>query len=217
MQFKIQQNSEFSDLLDTIFASSLIEPGVFISGGVPRLLWQNAAWQTHDVDCFFKNQTAFDRMKARLDHLCNTKSSIVSIIKNLALDLEISNQKSPFETTNAITYFILFKDQEIKVQLIKKRFYASLLELWNDFDFTVCQFAADQRYSYASNEAVKDCEAKQLCMIENTTRPIKAVRVIKYGIYGFSANTAIMQNLVTRHLAGENLLENENGNDDIEY
>lgn len=223
MQFKIQQNTDFAELLDQIFGSSLIDPDVLISGGVPRLLWQGNEWCNHDVDLFFKNQLAFDRMKIRMDHLCQHNRSLIQVIKDMHVAC-LSQQKmfeptkkEPYVTENATTYYMPFKGKEIKIQLIKKQYYQNIVELWNDFDFTVCQFAADQRYLYASNQAVKDCELKLLSMIKDTKRRIKAARVIKYGIYGFTPDSAIMQNLVTRHLAGESLLVDEGDNDDIEY
>jgi len=217
MQFKIQNNTEFSELLDQIFGSALIDPDVFISGGVPRLLWHGDDWYNHDVDLFFKNQQAFDRMKIRMDHVCNINRSIMTVVKEIALSVVKTEQKAPYQTANAITYYMKFKNKEIKVQLIKKQFYQNIIEVWNDFDFTVCQYAADQRYLYASNEAVRDGELKQLIMVKDTNKIPKASRVIKYGIYGFTADNLIMRYLVARHLAGESLVDQQGDTDDIEY
>lgn len=217
MQFKIQNNTEFSELLDQIFGSALIDPDVFISGGVPRLLWHGDDWYNHDVDLFFKNQAAFDRMKNRMDYQPNPYGSWTNVIKNMVSNNITFTKKEPFTSINAITYVLKFKDKEIKVQLIRKQFYQNIIEVWNDFDFTVCQYAVDQRYLYASYEAVRDCELKQLSMVKDTKKIPKASRVIKYGIYGFTADNLIMQNLVARHLAGESLVDQQGDTDDIEY
>lgn len=218
MRYKLQLDKSFDRLWTALFGNA-VHNDVYIAGGAARRLWHGQQWQHHDVDLFFANKDAYDRINARLQNFCQS-----SIMPTLEIFKPLTRAVELFETNNAATYdirdpkFCPTIDGQVtghKIQLIKKQWYNTLEDVWQDFDFTVCQYAANKQYVMASDDALKDTAAARISMVKNTIKPLKVARVIKYGIYGFSADKAIMQELVNKHLEGK-LVENE-GSDADEY
>jgi hypothetical protein len=106
------------------------------------------------------------------------------------------------QTDNAMTFKmsgfndIVMPGQYIDIQFISRSFPKNVSELVSDFDWTVCQFVSDGVTMWASPEAVRDLELRQLQLITDTTRPITLKRIVKYLSYGFDANDDIMMKMM---------------------
>jgi hypothetical protein len=90
----------------------------WIAGGAPRRLLYGRDLDKADVDFFFRNASTFLEYE--------------KIIKKQGAELVI-------KTGRANTYRL----DGVLLQLIKRSYYGNLVELFYDFDFTVCQVAYD--------------------------------------------------------------------------
>lgn len=93
-----------------------LKKGPWIAGGAARRLLQGESLEKGDIDLFFKD---FKSWK----HFCDTLEGYELVIK----------------TQRATTFLV----HGFKVQCIKRQFYATLEEVFKDFDFSVCQVATD--------------------------------------------------------------------------
>jgi hypothetical protein len=81
-----------------------------------------------------------------------------------------------------------FKIQNYTIQLIRKGYSGSVENIFNSFDFNCCCFAVDRNYIYYTEEAIEDCNKKQLRYIDNyneESHDFEEVRLLKYIKKGF--------------------------------
>lgn len=185
--------------------------GAWIAGGSVRKVWFDLPWEDQDIDLFFANEEQFQFTKNNLTKRM-PKSDVVSLFN--FNDLNTAAVKSPsvneYETGNAVTYTIYtdkeFDDKTFKIQAIKRYFVNNINELFQSFDFTVTQFATDGNVMVTTRQALQDCEEKRLQMIEGTSRPVNALRTIKYTAYGFEPVDALMEEVVTALANGDEVM-----------
>jgi hypothetical protein len=161
--------------------------GPWIAGGAARRLWFGENWKESDVDIFFPSPESFYQAKEALD-----KRPLIDTM------LLVKKPKKLHESTNAITYDVQIgriSVTQIRIQLIKNKWYSSLDELFYNFDFTVCQFASDGSNLFARDYAVNDALGKVLKRTAGKMCPLHIKRVIKYNLYGFLADTDITREL----------------------
>jgi hypothetical protein len=133
-----------------------------IAGGCFTKLF--ADQKPNDVDIFFQDEEELKKAIAK--------------IKN---DVD---EKYIFENKAVLNFYI--KGQ--KFQLIKLFFYKNWLEIFNDFDFTICKFTYDGKESHYHDRFFKDL-AKRRLVIDNEllVKPLSTLqRVCKYTRRGFS-------------------------------
>jgi hypothetical protein len=189
-----------------------LENGPWIAGGCARRLWFGQEWIKRDVDFFFSNKEDFDNAVKTVEKY-TSKTTQSKPISDFG-DIMIAKSSPKIHTDNASTYEINLKEDDnvaITLQLIRKNWHKDLLSLFENFDFTVCQFATDGKTIVAPSYAENDCNLKILRQVESSKRRLSARRVIKYAIYGFEPTRKIMKDLVDRH-ANKDLLED--GTDD---
>jgi hypothetical protein len=79
---------------------------------------------------------------------------------------------------------------DLEIQLVFKKIYESPQEIIDQFDFRVCQFAADKNGVYFNPEAYDDLDSKRL-VANNITKPIDSLnRLVKYAKKGYDVNEA---------------------------
>lgn len=186
-------NKKFMRLLDIMPPLSITD-GPWIAGGAVRKIYQNKSWETGDIDIFFKNEEQRKYWNANLiDTLC---------AKNINYNLK-------HQSSNADTWEIYFKDRNLKIQFIKKYYCQSLIELWNTFDFTVCQFAADSANIIASDAAINDSSNNQIVIANKNNSRCIPLRILKYLSHGFSISDEILLLAAEKIKTGELDWENE--------
>lgn len=195
-----------------------IETGPWIAGGSVRKLWQGVGWVNEDVDVFFSSLKSFEsivnifgqkykRQSYNVDYdLDQLELSVVTLSELNATEHRLPTHRivsepvihTVHETDNAMSIKLVgFNDitlpnNYIDLQFISRTFPKSAEELLIDFDWTVCQFISDGVTMWATPNAVKDLERRQLELVPNTTRPITFKRIIKYLSYGFDPTDEIM-------------------------
>ena len=152
--------------------------GPWIAGGCGRQLFEgNSEIGESDIDLFFKNDTLYEWAVGYFKNLQGTNFGDWSVQ---------TRQDSPIWTT----FEVVFGDglnttHTYKFQLLKKRFFESIDEVFDDFDFTVCMFGTDGYDLVADPRAVEDMERRLLVLHKPPPKP-KAARLAKYCSYGFT-------------------------------
>lgn len=160
-----------------------LELGPWIAGGAARLTWYNRNVGDHDIDVFFKNEQQW----AEYSQFCSNKFTIEHSIT----------------TSNASTNEIKIDDFKIKLQIIKKDWYENYTGIFNNFDFTCCQFVTDGKTVVATEDAIADCSQEILRHNSYTKRELDTRRIIKYLLYGFKPDNNILTQIVKLNHSNE--------------
>ncbi len=175
-------SSELSDenplveAIQSLFPFLDMKNGPWIGGGCGRKLFEGyKALGESDIDVFFKNE---DMQKWAVSFFKSAKSINGWYIKD--------HQESPAWNMFTATYN---RDDanslnSIKIQFLKKKFFGSVEELFDDFDFTICMFATDGYELAADQRAIDDLSRKSLVLHQKPPKP-KAARLAKYCAMGF--------------------------------
>lgn len=209
--YKPITNDTYKRLIKQFVPDCDFNTGAWIAGGSVRKVWFDLPWEDQDIDLFFASEEQFQLAKSKLTERM-PKSDVVSLFN--FNDLNAAAVKSPsvseYETGNAVTFTIYtdkeFDHEHFKIQAIKRYFVNNINELFQSFDFTVTQFATDGNIMVTTRQALQDCEEKRLQMIEGTTRPVNALRTIKYTAYGFEPIDALMEEVVTALANGDEVM-----------
>lgn len=113
-------DTSLKNIVNQIYLHSTEQSGPWIAGGMGR---QMAVGENNfnDVDVWFASKLQYEQVLTRLE------------------DAFSHAMAEKFTSSNATTY----KIGEHTVQLIRRRWYASLRAVFDDFDFTCCQIAVD--------------------------------------------------------------------------
>lgn len=200
-------NSMFAHLLSLLPKVNLVE-GPWITGGCARRLYDDQDWTRGDVDVFFKNDSQRMAWLTEFDRMWNytywrKPEEPMSMFGRLADVLEFGSApprpklmpqaQVKLETENAITFDLHYKLPDgtlaptVKLQVIKVRQAASLMGLWQEFDFDVCCFAADAQYVICTPEAQQNADARMLTLNTQASNKNLPLRMIKYVAQGFDA------------------------------
>ena len=134
---------------------------VWIAGGAIRG-WFTGQEKLSDVDYFFADEQVFNFCTADL-----IESGYELVNKHPNADTYIKNDLAP-------------------IQCIKKRTYTSVQELFDSFDFTLCQFAWDGEKIYSTVEAVISTQRNHLGVHKlQGNIPDSLRRAFKYNRKGF--------------------------------
>jgi hypothetical protein len=148
-------------------------PGIpcYIAGGSARKLYLKEELENSDIDIWFK---------------CSDDLIAASTIlyKNLSVQIRA-------ETDNGMTYLLTdHKDNplknEVKIQLISRKYCpGDISEVFDDFDFTVCQVAYNQGRLTLSEDAERDLRDMHLRFNDKYTGPLSTARFLKYMNHGY--------------------------------
>lgn len=161
----------------------------FIAGGAIRRVFLGEKGVKSDVDVFFQTQDDFNKCKEYFTKPCN--KAYFSLNKD-------GENNTSFKYKNS-------EGVETEIQLIKKIFPGGVEDLFDNFDFTICQFAlcaSNLDVLYYTEEALYDTLNKRL-VINKITYPIASLRrIIKYSKQGFYACQGMLQKFleVTREV-----------------
>jgi hypothetical protein len=150
------------NIVDTIYEDSN-EYGPWIAGGMGRQLAVSPECQEFaDIDVWFSGPTSYELCMIRLN---NTFGNYMY---------------ETFTSDNARTYTI----GDHKVQLIRRAYYDSLDDVFDNFDFTCCQVAVDKDFKL-SGPGLDDARNYVLKLNKLDIRGFLA-RYAKYVGYGYT-------------------------------
>jgi hypothetical protein len=152
--------------------------GPWIAGGAARRLLQGSSLQDGgaDVDFFFPTQQSWR-----------------------AFDAILKKYPVIHESSRATLYDV----KGLKIQIIQRRFYDTINEVFRDFDFAVCQIATDGKNLAYTKQAYENITTGTLSMaiqgIVSSSTMIS--RMTKYINYGFLPVPGLHAELVKNGLA----------------
>jgi hypothetical protein len=167
-----------------------------VAGGAVRDAYCHNGKMPNDIDLFFKEESDFEETLSRFGE--DKSKKIISKKEN---DYNISLE---IEDEDQVQY---------KIQLINFVYALTIEELFQEFDFTICQFACDFENLYMGKYAVKDALSKQL-VVNTLTYPVSSLRrILKYKDQGYSMCSGAMKDFILKVRNGDFPEENL----DIEY
>lgn len=149
-----------TELIDSLNLD--IQHGPWIAGGAAISLYTKQV--IHDIDVYVTNR----QQQLDLEQLFVDKHTIT------------------YESENALSVNVeLVKDERHKVQLIRKGLYKKIEEVFDTFDFSVCQIATDGKGNFvATPQALADLGTKRLRVAHFSPASFMP-RWAKYTMYGF--------------------------------
>lgn len=150
--------------------------GPWIAGGAVRRAMLGESLTVGDIDVFFD---------CRLKH----KIAIADMARQATL---------VFESQYAKSYELEIEDKIYKVQLIIRREYQDVKYLFQDFDFTVCQFAFGGDQVITTERAWTDLNNKTLAIGGRMTGSNVVNRAMKYMTYGYEAERGLIEKLIRK-------------------
>jgi len=159
-----------------------MDDGPWLAGGSVRKLYHNIPVGYSDWDIFFKDYDQFNTVRQIIQN--DPSSTLVH------------------ESSNAMTYTFDWTKENVpfQLQIIKRKYYQSVIELLNDFDFSICKYATDGTSFSISEEALLDEKRKILrCDLSKADRPGFIKRIIKYIVYGYTPSQELLQYIYDNH------------------
>lgn len=144
--------------------------GPWICGGAVRKTIVNESLDS-DFDFFFKNEKQFNHWKSKLG-----RRGLTLLKQNDKNEVWILPSKIDEETDLP----------EMKVQLIKFRWYDSIQDVLESFDFTISQFGYDGADIYCGDWSLFDLARKKLVPLQLTYAMSSFRRLTKYAAQGFT-------------------------------
>lgn len=137
------------------------ERGPWIAGGSVRRLLQGENLDSGDIDIFFPDHASWK-------FFSDVLSSYEIVVK----------------TKKATTFLV----EGLKVQIIRRAFYKTLIDVFKDFDFTVCQIASDGKNIACTKQAHLDIMDQVLRLatqgkISKHTLVQRMSKYVNYGIF----------------------------------
>lgn len=157
--------------------------GPWIAGGAVRRIIEGESLTKGDIDIFFGS--SFGET-----HLWDAALAKVGT--------EI------FKSAYATTYEVPIGDNLYRIQLIKRKGYSSVMALFRDFDFTICQMAYDGKNITASTQGLLDLAARKLATSDHgrTTKSNLLNRTFKYIRFGFMPGPGFLEKVARTCLMG---------------
>lgn len=95
---------------------------------------------------------------------------------------------------------VTFRKKKLKIQLITEKYYSSVEELLNSFDFTVAQFALFEGKLYTTKQALKDTRQKKIRFNKITYPSATLGRFYKFQNKGYHLDAIAKNDFVQRLL-----------------
>jgi len=158
----------------------------WIAGGAARDIFLEQDF-TADIDVFFKHSEAAGDW---IDHLRNKGYP----------------EKS---STYARTFTVPYKNTQIELQIVELGYWDNLEQLFDDFDWTVCQFSYDSDGLYFRIRAVQDLMKNELhwCKIKSGYGGV--MRMIKYVNKGYTLSEETVKEFLRAMVDCPPLIEKE--------
>ena len=151
---------------------------IYLAGGaVRRVLSGNSSLES-DFDFFFASE------KAHTDFVASLK--------------DIDNAKVVRETKNSSTFKVVVNDTEAEINTVSIRFFESVENCIESFDFTACMFGYDGENVITTPQALWDL-ARRRIRVNKITYPVASLRrLIKYTKQGFYACDGAMKEMLVQ-------------------
>lgn len=168
--------------------------GAWIAGGAARCLFLGSP--INDIDVWYPSEKlwqhachAVTRYRVSSPYETDnattmtvssdwTKEGKESLTNGASIDwLDVLKTTTSIFTDNTIN--------EYKVQMIKKKYYTCIEEIFNDFDFSVCKVATNGQGEFIFDEQALDDIAHQRLRCTRYAPEGFLTRFIKYNIYGY--------------------------------
>ena len=181
-------------------ASPINSDGPWIAGGAVRRTVTGEKMDT-DYDFFFKSPEQADAFEDAL--------------VNLGANLTSRNDKNSTYILPSMTLSETYEDgqpiflPEIKIQVIRFRYYNSPTEVIGSFDFTLCQFAYDGEYIYMNPFSLYDVARKRLVPNVITYGVSSLRRMMKYAKQGFTVCSGALANVLNQVVDNPNVINAE--------
>ncbi|CAB4130107.1 hypothetical protein UFOVP116_273 [uncultured Caudovirales phage] len=178
-------------IVDLIKPSIAIGP--WIAGGAAMCWFQGGHLHAprhdnliQDIDVFFANDEQLSEVRHRLcQHNYSTAPAFIS--KNA--ETFTFRSVEDFNTSGSFS-----KEEVWKVQLIKRKFYTSVHEVLENFDFVCCSIATDGKQFVSLPNTAKDLNARVLNV--NKYNPETSLpRTLKYWAYGFEPSAELIDKI----------------------
>lgn len=186
IKFRLQEwphNLSHSTMGVLRLLSSFGKGGWWLAGGCVMSYVANKKHDT-DYDVFFENENVFDALE-------------------LYIQKTLGAHKL-FNSLNAVTYLVGGQ----KIQLVKRKFYNSVQDVFNDFDFTISMFALDYEQNlYCGKRSLKDLADKKLIILHINALGETFKRLIKFGKRGYKIPTETYKKLIGLFSAYDQLNE----------
>ncbi len=206
---------DFKKLVKTLPPLDL-EKGPWIAGGTARKLFQHQNWKSGDVDIFFRDSAQFvdwqgEFLKSTVGAFDTAFDTDFDVPLSGSLPLIRKYQTAPqgkfylaHQTANALTYKSGHSSdtQPLAVQLIRARWGRTVQEIWDTFDFDVCEFATDGNLIVASETAVEAALSREITLKDSQNTKNLPLRVLKYHLHGFSMTKDVLKTSVEEILEG---------------
>jgi hypothetical protein len=169
-----------------------IGDGAWIAGGAARCLFLGSP--LNDVDVWYSNVGKWSEASNRVNQhrISSPYTTDNAVTVNINVDWEPETTTGVYKEPGLIDKLELSmfsksskQSSEYKVQLIRKKFYSSLTEIFNDFDFSVCKIATDGQGTFIfGDQALEDLAHGRLRCTKYLAEGF-ITRFIKYNIYGY--------------------------------
>lgn len=136
--------------------------GPWVVGGCARALYENKLDEINDIDVWFSNPNQFNHVRKQFEG----EYGFYTV----------------HESENAVT---MNNDVGFKLQLIRKKWYATPEHVFSDYDFTCCQVATtDSKEFHFAPQAKQDIADRRL-RVSKFNKESFLARYAKYRAYGF--------------------------------
>ena len=151
---------------------------IYLAGGAVRRVFSGNSSLESDFDFFFASE------KAHTDFVASLK--------------DIDNAKVVRETKNSSTFKVVVNDTEAEINTVSIRFFESVENCIESFDFTACMFGYDGENVITTPQALWDL-ARRRIRVNKITYPVASLRrLIKYTKQGFYACDGAMKEMLVQ-------------------
>lgn len=181
-QKQASQHIHLVRVFDKLEKSTFADIPIMIAGGAVRKAFQELDLGRSDIDLFFSNDADFARARQVLGTLT---TKIYANPNCVGATLERSQLNLGFDVT--------------RIQLIRKRLYPGFQEMFDDFDFTICQFGYRNGHFQTTERAIEDLAHKRLEFVKpGLGAETTPNRLYKYLCRGFTPSVEIVDNTLVK-------------------
>lgn len=169
--------------------------GPWIAGGAVRRPVAGGTPKDSDFDYFFKDEKQLEDFRGRMERLGLTKLYSNDFNETFSGKLKVDG-----------------KDTQVKVQAIKFRFYESLSDVLDSFDFTICQFGWNGCDVYFNPCSIIDVANKRLVVHKISFGVSTMRRLVGYSKQGYYACSGALEAILKAIAQDDSLIRS-----DVEY
>ena len=168
-------------------ALDIIQPnakdGPWIAGGSCLKWYQGQTVNMSDIDVFFRDAFQLRRVMNRIE---DTKRCHVKYRSDNAITYEYTTERDSLEDSYTV----------FTIQLIQHKYFNSMQEVIDRFDFSVCQVATCGEEWVLGEHTARDIRTRSLRAVGDVKGDI-AKRLTKYWIYGYRPVDGLMNDIIS--------------------